>query len=323
MAIASRSDPVRYDFSNFTYHGPGVFADPQPESPLASGLSQYDGQTDVIGLLLKTTATLSIFDWIPYFLLSRRKDNPVWANGWRARVIILAHAPGSPLQLSVAIYCQILASSLARNWVQAPGFREYMEHITEQYPRRPDLDPKLVEIDPWLSLIQFVTLISVIEAATRWAKLLMLRVFPTTWRLRAHQVPGYQHVAGNEGTYESEALDPNQSGPLARLLLKQQNRRMSIEHVINYGSVTDVERSQVPKSQANQGCPSHLRNSPIGTTAFYQRNLTIPRQHRALFFYAFVGTGDWGLTVILQTVQLMLNSVHRAFTQRPERTCKL
>ncbi|KAF5648569.1 hypothetical protein F52700_885 [Fusarium sp. NRRL 52700] len=349
VAIDIRRKKYNYPFQHRDSNGPGIFAYPQPVSDeryVDYGLAQFDGQAHAVESLLYVYMTLSLVDWFPSWVFARYRHNPVWPNGWTSRVAILAHALVPTVHLAIAITCQLLFTALVSNWLSSPRIQDLLDRWEEldRQPRGPDTplppdlpppppppprgdyvskNPREQEIDPVVTCVLAFVILSAIDVFIRWAKLLTLRVFPTSWRFPDSITLCHRPVPSGSLHYLDE--DRREwDGPIAAMFQKQQSRRLS------FGHCTTQTASVAPQSSGNVNTtlnpsPGHSQpllsgNVPLAPVLL-RDSLRIPKEYQKLFLHYFVGYMQWEIVLGFSTIGLVLNTVYLAVLPMSNRLC--
>ncbi|SCV39835.1 uncharacterized protein FFB14_07314 [Fusarium fujikuroi] len=252
VAIDKRHAKYNYGFQHRDSDGPGIFAYPQPVSDeryVDYGLARFDSQAQTVESLIYVYLTLSLVDWFPSWILARYRHNPVWANGWTSRFVLLAHALVPAVHLAIAIACQVIFAALVHNWLSSPRIRDLLDRWEEldrqpwepSTPLPPDLpppppppsrgdyiskNPKEQEIDPVVTCVLAFVVLSAVDAYIRWVKLLVLRVLPTSWRF-PDSITVCHRAIPPEGLQYLEEDRKEWNGLVAAMFEKQQSRRLS------------------------------------------------------------------------------------------------
>lgn len=339
IATGRRSAKYNYPFQHRDSKGPGIFAYPQPVSD-DYGLARFDSQAHAVESLLYVYMALSLVDWFPSWVLARYRHNPVWANGWTSRVVILAHALVPAVHLAIAIACQVLFTALVHNWLSSPQIQDLLDRWEEldrqpwepSTPHPPDLpppppppprgdyvskNPKEQEIDPVVTCVLAFVVLSAIDAFIRWTKLLVLRVLPTSWRY-----PDSITVCHRPVPFERpQCLEEHRKewdGPVAAMFQKQQSRRLSFGRHTNQVVVQssgNATTTALSHSQLNP--PGNVHLAPI----LLRDGLRIPREYQKLFLHYFVGYMQWEIVLGFSTIGLVLNTIYLVLLQRSDRVC--
>ncbi|CVL03796.1 uncharacterized protein FPRN_11922 [Fusarium proliferatum] len=152
IAAGRRCAKYNYAFQHRDSKGPGIFACPQPVSDahyVDYGLAQFDSQAHAVESLLYVYMALSLVDWFPTWVFARYRHNPVWANGWTSRFVILAHAVVPAVHLTIDFTCQVLFAALVHNWLSSPQIQDLLDRLEDldrqpwepSTPLPPDLPP--------------------------------------------------------------------------------------------------------------------------------------------------------------------------------------
>ncbi|KAF5724595.1 hypothetical protein FMUND_638 [Fusarium mundagurra] len=161
-----------------------------------------------------------------------------------------ARAPrnSEDLHLAIAITCQVLFTALVHKWLSATRIKDLLARWEEldrpswgpntplsdlppppPPPPRGDhtiKNPKEREIDPVVTFVLALVVLSAIDVFIRWAKLLALRVLPTPWRFPDSITTCHRPVY-SEGLHFLEEDRREWDGPMAAMFQKQQGRRLS------------------------------------------------------------------------------------------------
>lgn len=339
VATGRRSAKYNYPFQHRDSKGPGIFAYPQPVSD-DYGLARFDSQAHAVESLLYVYMALSLVDWLPSWVLARYRHNPVWANGWTSRVVILAHALVPAVHLAIAIACQVLFTALVHKWLSSPQIQDLLDRWEEldrqpwepSTPLPPDLpppppppprgdyvskNPKEQEIDPVVTCVLAFAVLSAIDTFIRWAKLLILRVLPTSWRYPDSITVCHRPVPFERPQYLEEDRK-EWDGPVAAMFQKQQSRRLSFGHHTNQAVVQssgNATTTALSHSQLNP--PGNVHLTPI----LLRDGLRIPREYQKLFLHYFVGYMQWEIVLGFSTIGLVLNTIYLVLLQRSDRVC--
>ncbi|KAF5583675.1 uncharacterized protein FSUBG_13044 [Fusarium subglutinans] len=348
-AIGTRRADYSYPFPYRAPNGSGIFAYPQPVSDeryVDYGLAQFDSQAHAVDSLLCVYMVLSLVDWFPSWVLARYKHNPVWANGWTSRVVILAHALVPAVHLAIAVTCQVLFAALVNNWLSSPRIQDLLDRWEElgrqpwgpDTPLPPDLpppppppprgdyvskNPKEVEIDPVVTCVLAFFVLSIIDVFTRWAKLLTLRVVPTSWRFPDSITVCHRPVPSDSPHYLEE--DRREwDGPIAAMFQKQHSRRLSFERCTAQTAGTAPQSSGNVTTTLNppRGHSKPLLSGNVPLAPILLRDgLRIPREYQKLFLHYFVGYIQWEIVLGFSTIELVLNTVYLVLLLRSNRVC--
>ncbi|SCN77038.1 uncharacterized protein FFB20_05458 [Fusarium fujikuroi] len=191
VAIDKRHAKYNYGFQHKDSDSPGIFAYPQPVSDeryVDYDLARFDNQAHTVESLIYVYLTLGSVDWFPSWILARYRYNPVWANEWTSRFVILAHALVPAVHLAIAIACQVIFAALVEDldkqpWGPGTPLPPDLPPPPPPPPPRGDYiskNPKEREIDPVVTCVLAFVVLSAIDAFIPWAKLLILRVFPAS-----------------------------------------------------------------------------------------------------------------------------------------------
>ncbi|KAL5593173.1 hypothetical protein FOBRF1_012275 [Fusarium oxysporum] len=346
IATGRRRAKYNYTFQNRDSSGPGIFAYPQPVSDeryVDYGLTQFDNQAHAVESLFYVYLTLSLVDWFPSWIFARYRHNPVWANGWVSRVSILAHAVVPAVHLAIAIACQVLFAALVDNWLSSPRVKDLLESW-EELDRRPyepntplpsDLpppppppprgdhisrNPKEREIDPVVTCVLAFVVLSSIDASIRWAKLLTLRVLPTSWRFPDSITMCHRPIPA-ESPQELEEYRREWDGPVAAMFQKQQSRRLSFGRRTTQSAAQSSGNANTPSSPPpGHGQPNPQGNVPLAPILL-RDGLRIPREYQRLFLHYFVGYIQWEVVLGFAAIELVLNTIYLVLLQRSNRVC--
>ncbi|KAF5989557.1 hypothetical protein FBULB1_843 [Fusarium bulbicola] len=348
VAIAIRRENYNYGFQHRDSNGPGIFAYPQPVSDeryVEYGLAQFDSQAHAVESLICVYMALSLVDWFPSWVFARYRHNPVWANGWTSRVVILAHALVPGVHLAIAITCQVLFTALVHNWLSVPRVKDLLDrweeldrqswgpntslsHLPPPPPPPPRGDhisknPKEREIDPVVTCVLAFVVLSAIDVFIRWAKLLTLRVVPASWRFPDSITVCHRPVPYDSPHYLEE--DRREwDGPIAAMFQKQQSRRLSFERCTAQKAGTAPESSgnvtktlNLPPGDGQSLLSGNVPFAPI----ILRDGLRIPKEYQKLFLHYFVGYMQWEIVLGFSTIGLVLNTVYLVVLQRSNRVC--
>lgn len=167
-----------------------------------------------------------------------------------------------------------------------------------------------------------LAIVPIIDATMRWAKLLTLWVIPTTWGFRQRRKASHLDTP-----YELENIQAETGGPVAMLFLKQQNRRMSVEHQ-NTEAIARPSDSVRPARVAFEpqvgmaAGPGTGTGSPTRASVYICRSARVPREYHRLFLNWFIGPSAWNWTLFCFGAHLLCNLIHFGLMQRPSHTCK-
>ncbi|KAL9564418.1 hypothetical protein ACKAV7_011609 [Fusarium commune] len=345
VAIDRRRAKYNYTFQNRDSSGPGIFAYPQPisdESYVDYGLAQFDNQAHAVESLLYVYFALGLVDWFPSWIFARYRHNPVWANGWTSRVIILAHAVVPAVHLAIAIACQVLFAALVDNWLNSPRVRDLLdsweELDTRPYepntplpsdlppppppPPRGDYisqNPKEREIDPVVTCVLAFVVPSAIDASIRWAKLLTLRVLPTPWRFPDSTTICHRPIPA-QNPQELEEDRREWDGPVAAMFQKQQSRRLSFgRRTIQSAAQCSGNTNTTSSPHSGHGQPNPQGN--VTLAPILRDGLQIPREYQRPFLHYFVGYMQWEVVLGFAAIELVLNTIYLVLLQRSNRVC--
>ncbi|KAG4282032.1 hypothetical protein FPRO06_10935 [Fusarium proliferatum] len=339
VAIDKRHAKYNYGFQRKDSDSPGIFAYPQPVSDeryVDYGLARFDNQAHTVESLIYVYLTLGLVDWFPSWILARYRYNPVWANEWTSRFVILAHALVPAVHLAIAIACQVIFAALVNNWLTSPRIRDLLDRWEEldkqpwgpSTPLPPDLpppppppprgdyiskNPKEREIEPVVTCVLAFVVLSAIDA-------FILRVIPTSWRYPDSITVCHRPVR-SESLQCLEEDRKEWNGPVAAMFEKPQSRRLSLGRPTTQA----VAQSSGNANATPNPAPSHGQLSSPGnvhlTPILLRDGLQIPREYQKLFLHYFVGYMKWEIVLGFSTIELVLNTIYLLLLRRSKHVC--
>ncbi|KAM5371420.1 hypothetical protein ACJA88_009407 [Fusarium oxysporum] len=320
IATGRRRAKYNYTFQNRDSSGPGIFAYPQPVSDeryVDYGLTQCDNQAHTVESLFYVYLTLSLVDWFPSWIFARYRHNPVWANG-------PIHGPSRQL-------AQFTTSERLAGLVGGAG----QKTIRTKHPLPSDLpppppppprgayisqNPKEREIDPVFTCVLAFVVLSSIDASIRWAKLLTLRVLPTSWRFPDSITICHRPIPA-KSPQELEEYRREWDGPVAAMFQKQQSRRL----IFGRRSTQSAAQSPGNANTLSSPPPGHSQPNPrrnvLLAPILLRDGLRIPREYQRLFLHYFVSYMQWEVVLGFAAIELVLDTIYLVLLQRSNRVC--
>ncbi|EWZ85338.1 hypothetical protein NW765_006969 [Fusarium oxysporum] len=315
VATGRRRVKYNYTFQNRDSSGPGIFASPQPVSDeryVDYGLAQFDNQAHAVESLLNVYLAFSLVDWFPSWIFARYRHNPVWANG--------RHCLPSPIRGPSRQLAQFTTSEKLAGLVEELDRRPYEPNtpLPSDLPPPPPPPPrgayisqnlKEREIDPVFTCVLAFVVLSSIDASIRWAKILTLRVLPTSWRFPDSITICHRPIPA-ESPQELEEYRREWDGPVASIFQKQQSRRLSFGRRTTQSAAQSSGNANTPSSPSpGHGQPNPRGNVPLAPILL-RDGLRILREYQRLFLYYFVGYMQWEVILGFAAIELVLNTIY-------------
>lgn len=174
------------------------------------------------------------------------------------------------------------------------------------------------EIDPVFTCVLAFVVLSSIDASIRWAKILTLRVLPTSWRFPDSITICHRPIPA-ESPQELEEYRREWDGAVASIFQKQQSRRLSFGRRTTQSAAQSSGNANTPSSPSpGHGQPNPRGNVPLASSLL-RDGLRILREYQRLFFYYFVGYMQWEVVLGFAAIELVHNTIYLALLQRSNR----